>query len=249
MQSMNSLAGRVAVVTGGSRGIGRAIVERLAANGADVLFSYVDDGAAADQVVAGATASPGEVHATRADLASIADVRALFERAAAQLGGVDILVNNAGVGVQVPIADTTEEDYEFVMGTNARGTFFLFREAARRLRDGGRIISISTINTVRPAQNIALYCASKAAIEQFTAVAAKELGGRGITVNTVSPGFTDTDLLRSVNPSEAFPQLAALSPLGRLGRPDDIADTVAFLASDAGSWLTGQNLRACGGVA
>jgi 3-oxoacyl-[acyl-carrier protein] reductase len=148
----------------------------------------------------------------------------------------------------VPIAEVEDELYDRVMDTNLRGTFVLMREAARRLRNGGRIVNISSINTVYPAPGISLYAASKGAIEQLTAIVATELGERGVTVNTVSPGFTDTEMLRRSAGEEALPALAAESPLGRIGTPADVADVVAFLLSDDGRWMTGQNLRAGGGL-
>ncbi len=245
---MSALAGKAALVTGGSRGIGRAIVERLAGDGAAVLFSYRENRTAADEVLAAARELPGSAQAAQADLGDLTATRRLFASAEDWLGGLDILVNNVGVGARFNFAELTDEQYEQVMNTNTRATFALIQEAARRLRDGGRIVNVSTINTVYPAAGIALYAASKAAIEQFTAVAAVELGERQITVNTVSPGFTDTDLLRRSAGLEALPALAAASPLGRLGSPTDIADTVAFLVSEEGGWMTGQNLRASGGV-
>jgi 3-oxoacyl-[acyl-carrier protein] reductase len=239
---------RTALVIGGSRGIGRAVVQRLAGDGAAVLFSYVTDRSAADDVLRATAESPGTVLAERADLRDLGSVRALFARAEQEMGGLDVLVNNAAIGVLAPMADATEEQYDLVMDTNAKGTFFAIQEAARRLRDGGRIINVSTINTTIATPGNALYSASKAAIEQYTAIAAQELGPRGITVNTVSPGPTDTDLLRSVTPPEALPRLAAMSPLGRLGAPTDVAAVVAFLAGEDGGWVTGQNLRASGGI-
>jgi 3-oxoacyl-[acyl-carrier protein] reductase len=162
--------------------------------------------------------------------------------------GLDILVNNAAITPRTPIADVTADDFDRVMTVNAKFPLLAMREAAAVLRDNGRIINVSTLNTVVPAPGHALYCASKAALEQFTAVAAREFGGRGITVNTVSPGATDTDLLRAVNPPEALAQSAAMTALRRLGRPDDIAAVVAFLAGPDAQWITGQNIRATGGL-
>jgi 3-oxoacyl-[acyl-carrier protein] reductase len=236
-----TLAGKTAVVTGGSRGIGRAIVRRLAADGARVVFSYRQDKAAADALereVANAVA----VCADQEDPASL-DV--LFEPVA---GGLDILVNNAAINPHAPIRDITPELFDQAMAVNAKFPLMAMRKAEPLLRDGGRIVSISTLNTAVPGPGIALYCASKAALEQFTKVAAREFGPRGITVNTVSPGATDTDLLRSSNPPEVLDQTPALTALGRLGEPADIADVVAFLAGPDARWITGQNIRATGGL-
>jgi len=240
------LAGKTALVTGGSRGIGRAIVQRLTRDGAEVVFSFIHHETAASAVVA---AAGGRAHAVRADLALVADVRRLFDQAERLVGGLDILVNNAGVVTTGLVATAAEEDYDRVMAVNAKGAFFALQEAARRLRDGGRIVNVSTAKTALPSRGVAIYAASKAAVEQFTLVAARELGGRGITVNTVSPGAADTEMLRAANPPEAIERFKAATPLGRLGQPADIADVVAFLVSPDARWLTGQHLRAAGGIA
>jgi 3-oxoacyl-[acyl-carrier protein] reductase len=245
---MGALSGKGALVTGGSRGIGRAIVERLARDGASVTFSYQQDATAARAVVDSVAAAGATASAVQCDLADAAAIRRLFDAAEANAGRLDIVVNNAGVATVGLIADTSDEDFDQVMGVNVKGTFVALREAARRVRDGGRIINISTINTVMRGSGISLYAASKGAVEQLTVVAAHELGPRQITVNTVSPGATDTDLLRGLNSEESLVEVAASSPLGRLGEPADVADVVAFLAGPDGRWMTGQNLRAGGGL-
>ncbi|ROT31695.1 SDR family oxidoreductase [Micromonospora sp. HM5-17] len=242
---MGVLDGKGAIVTGGSRGIGRAIVQRLVADGARVVFSYREDEAAAKLV---AEHCAGRATPVRADVGVDADVDALFAAADDLLDGLDILVNNAAVVHTAPIAEVSAEDYDRVMAVNTRGVFRALQHAARRMRDGGRIVTISTANTVLAVPGVAVYAASKAAVEQFTRVAARELGGRGITVNTVSPGATDTDLLRSANSADSLERIRALSPLGRLGEPADVADVVAFLVGPDGRWMTGQNLRAAGGI-
>jgi 3-oxoacyl-[acyl-carrier protein] reductase len=230
------------VVTGGSRGIGRAIVERLARDGATVIFGYRSRDEEAKAVETAVPAARG----FRADLAEPGAIRDLLDCA----DHLDILVANAAASfVPAPIADVTDEEYDRIFAVNARSTFQAVRHAARHMRDHGRIIAISTLNTVIPSPGASLYVGSKGAVEQFIAVAARELGARGITANTVSPGATDTELLRSSNTAEALASVPQLTPLGRLGQPADIADVVAFLAGPDGRWITGQNIRAGGGLA
>jgi 3-oxoacyl-[acyl-carrier protein] reductase len=238
---MDKLKGKTAVVTGGSRGIGRAIVRRLAADGAAVVFGYATNERAAKQVEA------ERIWAVQADVGDLADIDRLFGVADERFDGLDIFVNNAGIPSGTPIAEVSEADYDRVMAVNAKGAFFALQRAAARMKDGGRIVNISTMGTAWPSPGEALYAASKAAIEQFARVASRELGRRGITVNTISPGPTDTDLLHGV-PAEALDQVAHLTALGRLGRPADIADVVAFLVGPDAHWLTGQNIRADGGL-
>jgi 3-oxoacyl-[acyl-carrier protein] reductase len=243
------LKGKGAVVTGGSRGIGRAIVERLARDGADVVFTYARNADAAADVRRTVEEAGGSARAVQIDLAEHGAAERLMDEAAGLLGGLDILVNNAAASfAPAPLAETDEELFDRVMAVNAKSTFLTMRYAARHMRDGGRVVNISTLNTRRPAPGSTPYAASKGAVEQLTAVAARELGPRGITVNTVSPGPTDTDLLREANPGADFTPVIGLTPLGRLGEPADIADVVAFLTGPDARWLTGQNLRATGGL-
>jgi 3-oxoacyl-[acyl-carrier protein] reductase len=245
---MAGLAGKAAVVTGGSRGIGRAIVERLARDGATVVFSFVRAEQAAADVCAAVAAAGGRAEAVRADQGSLSDVRHLFQEAQRRMGGLDILVVNAGIGVGSPIVDVREEDLDRVFAVNFKGTLFAMQEAARRMRHGGRVINISTVNTVLPVPGVGVYSATKAAVEQLTRVGALELGARQITVNTVSPGATDTELFHQSNPPGAADSVAGLTPLGRIGQPADVADVVAFLVGPDARWLTGQHLRASGGL-
>ena len=245
---MKPLDDKVALVTGGSRGIGRAVVERLARDGAAVIFSYQRDEEAADDVVKAVSAAGGKAWSVRADQGETQDVVRLYDVAEEKGGGLDIVVNNAAVGTVGLITDTSDREFDRVMAVNLRGTFVSVREAARRLRAGGRIINVSTVNTVVHGPGIGLYAASKGAVEQLTIVAAHELGPRGITVNTVSPGATDTEMLRANNSAESREEMSAMSPLGRLGQPADVADVIAFLAGPDGRWMTGQNLRAGGGI-
>jgi 3-oxoacyl-[acyl-carrier protein] reductase len=245
---MSALNGKGAIVTGGSRGIGRAIVKRLAGDGARVVFSYLQDQDAADRMVGEVAAAGGQAFAVRADQGSLDDLGRLFTVADERLDGLDVVVANAGSVDPTPIGDVTEELYDRYMAVNMRGPFFLLQHAGRALRDGGRIICISTDNTRLHAPGIALYTGAKGALEHFTAVAALEFGGRGITVNAVSPGTVDTDLLRSANPGETFEEVVAETALRRLGQPDDIARVVAFLAGPDSGWITGQVLRVDGGL-
>jgi 3-oxoacyl-[acyl-carrier protein] reductase len=242
---MPVLDGKGAVVTGGSRGIGRAIVARLVADGATVVFTYQQDERAAEQVVA---ESGGRAVAVRADLGVPEDLQHLFDEIDKRLDGLDILVNNAAMGTPRPIAETTEEEYDRTMAVNTKAVFLTVQYAARHMRDGGRIVNLSTANTAGSFPGVGVYGASKAAVEQFTRVAARELGARGITVNAVSPGATDTDMLRGANTQEGLDLAVRMTPLGRLGQPADIADVVAFLVGPDGRWVNGQNLVASGGL-
>lgn len=240
--TQRALEGKKAIVVGGSRGIGRAIVEALAQAGAEVRFSWVRDERAAAEVEAAAKAKGGVAKAVRADSTVAADVRALFDQA----GTTDIVVNVAGTTRFGPLATTSDEDFDVQLALNTRGAFFVLREAARRIAEGGRVIQVSTGGTTSPSAGAGTYVASKAAGEQLAYALAREVGDRRVTVNVVSPGLTETDGL--VMPQPAIDHMVGLTPLRRLGKPADIADAVLFLASDAGRWVTGHNLRVTGGL-
>jgi 3-oxoacyl-[acyl-carrier protein] reductase len=242
------LDGKGALVTGGSRGIGRAIVKRLAADGAAVVFSYLQNEAAAREVVREVTEDGGRAVAVRADQGSLDDLRRLAGQADEHLDGLDIVVINAAGGLPGLIDKVTEDAYDRFMAVHAKGPFFLIQHAGRVMRDGGRIIAVSTLNTRLHPPGGALYTGAKGALENFTAVAALEFGRRGITANVVSPGATDTELLRAANPGATFEDEVAKTALGRLGRPEDIAAVVAFLAGPDSGWMSGQNLAADGGL-
>ncbi|HEX9199519.1 MAG TPA: SDR family oxidoreductase [Acidobacteriaceae bacterium] len=243
---MAPLTGKVAIVTGSSRGIGRAIAERLGKDGASVVVNYVRNADKSREVVSAIETAGGRALAVRADMSQIADVRCLFQETLDQFGRLDILVNNAGWFQPHPIAEVTEDEFDAAFALNAKGAFFAFQEAARGMGDGGRIINISSCSTAMSLPGFAVYVGSKAAGEQFARALAKELGGRSITVNTVSPGFTETDMLPQ--DPEWRKMGAQMSALGRLGQADDIADVVTFLISEKGKWITGHNIQACGGV-
>lgn len=237
---------RVAVVTGSSRGIGRATALRLAADGSAVVVNYHSDADAARRVVAAVEEQGGSAVAIRADAAAPRELRALIDAAEQRYGGLDVLVHNAAGFTRGPLTDAADEDYEHVFDLNARATFVALREAGRRMRDGGRIVYVSSVATRLSPPGEALYAAGKAAGEQLVRGFAREMGERGITVNSVLPGPTDTDGFAAGGaPVEA---LVARTPLGRLGRPEDIADVVAFLASDGARWVTGQSVTVDGGL-
>ena len=241
---MGTLDGQGALVTGGSRGIGRAIVKRLAADGATVVFSYLQNETAAREVVSEVAEDGGRAVAVQADQGSLDDLRRLTGPGAPD--GLDIVVINAAA--PGAIDDMTEDAYDRYMAVHAKGPFFLIQHAGRALRDGGRIIAISTLNTRLHPPGGALYTGAKGALENFTKVAAIELGRRGITANVVSPGATDTEMLRAANPGETFEDTVARTALRRLGQPGDIAAVVAFLAGPDSGWISGQNLAADGGL-
>jgi len=241
---MGSLSGKVAIVTGASNGIGRAIAERLADDGAIVVVNYNHNEEKAKQVVTGIQAKGGKAVAVQADMSRVADARRLVIDTVKQFGRLDILVNNAGRFMPKPLAETTEADFDQIIALNAKGPYFAMQEAAKALKEGGRIVNISTDGTHLSFPGATAYLGSKGALEQYTKGLAQELASRGITVNTVSPGFTDTGMM-----TEQFRQIGIeMSPLKRLGLPKDIADVVAFIVSEEARWLTGQNIHAGGGI-
>ena len=243
------LDGKVALVTGASRGIGRAVAEELALGGAAVAVNYVDDQAAACVVVDGIASGGGQARAFRADLALSDQVEALFKGVRDAFGRLDILVNNAGLAVYAPIRDYSIEDFDRLMAVNVRGPFLACREAARQMADGGTIVNITSTVTRVMLPNYGVYAATKGALEQLTRVLAKELGPRAITVNAVAPGPTDTDLFRHGKTSAQIEHLAGMAALGRLGTPRDTARVVAFLAGPRGRWVSGQIIPVNGGFA
>ncbi len=246
---VNDLKGRVALVTGGSRGIGRAVAEELARAGAAVAVNYVADQAAADAVVDGIVAKGRRARGFRADLADAAQVEALFAEVTDAYGRLDILVNNAGLARYGPIRDYAIEDFDRLMAVNVRGPFLACRQAARRMADGGTIVNITSTVTRVMLPNYGVYAATKGALDQLTRVLAKELGPRAITVNAVAPGPTDTDLFRHGKTEAQIDSLAAMAALGRLGTPLDTARVVVFLAGSQGRWISGQVIPANGGFA
>ena len=243
-----SLSGKTALVTGASRGIGRAVALKLGQMGAAVVVNYMNNVAAAEEVVEQIAAQGGKALAIQADMADPAAIEQLFDQAIGEFGQLDILVNNAGIAIYKAIAEVSEDDYEKLFSLNVKGLLFACQQAARKLADGGRIINISTSVTKMMLPSYGLYAASKGAVEQLTKVLAKELGLRGITVNAVSPGPTDTELFREGKTEEQIRQMGAMAAFNRIGTPEDIAGAVALLASAEAGWISGQNICANGGL-
>jgi 3-oxoacyl-[acyl-carrier protein] reductase len=239
---------RTAIVTGSSRGIGAAIAERLAKDGLNVVVNYAGNAADAETLVAKIKGSGGNALAVQADVSDPAAMRALFDRAESGFGGVDVLVNNAGIMQLATIAESTDALFDRHIAVNLKGVFNGMREAARRLRGGGRIISFSSsvVGLYQPTYGV--YAATKGGVEAMTHVLANEMRGRNITVNVVAPGPTATDLFLNGKPKEAVDRISKLAPLERLGQPGDIASVVSFLAGPDGAWINGQVLRANGGI-
>ncbi|AWN29435.1 SDR family oxidoreductase [Streptomyces sp. NEAU-S7GS2] len=255
---MSALSGKTALVTGGSRGIGRAISERLARDGARVGVHYGRDGTAAKETVSAIEAGGGQAFAIQAELGVPGDAEALWAAFDEQAEGLDILVNNAGInkaadGTLKRIESVTAEDFDLLFAVNTKAPFFIAQQALPRLRDGGRIINTSTGLTRGAAKpELIAYAMTKGAIDVFTSTLAKDLGPRGITVNAVAPGAVNTDMnaawLQGEANAEARQRVREISPLGRIADPTDIGDIVAFLASDDSRWVTGQWIDATGGA-
>jgi 3-oxoacyl-[acyl-carrier protein] reductase len=250
------LEGKIALVTGGSRGIGRAIAERLAADGALVAVHYGKNKSAADETVSAITAAGGKAFAVGADLAAKDGVKSLYSAFDAELKArtgstqFDILVNNAGIAPFVGFADTTEATLDEIYAVNVRAVFFSTQEAAKRLRDGGRVVNLSSEVARSPAPALAAYSALKAPINNLTKSLAVVLGERSITVNAVAPGAIDTDMAAALVQDPAIAEhLKSQQALKRIGQPQDIADVVGFLASNASRWVTGQTAYVSGGAA
>lgn len=247
---MTEKSKKVAIITGASRGIGAEIAKKLASDGFVVVVNYAGNQQKAEEVVNDIKATGEEAIAIQGDVSDSKDVTHLFDAAEQEFGGVDVLVNNAGIQTPTAInlADTDDDLYDRVFNINTRGTFLLLRQAAKRLRDGGHIVNFSTSVVGLALPGYAVYAGSKAAIEVFTNILAKELRGRNITVNAVAPGPTATDLFYQGKSEELIQKFAQQSPLERLGHPEDIAHAVAFLVSPAGGWVNGQTIRVNGGI-
>jgi 3-oxoacyl-[acyl-carrier protein] reductase len=239
-----ALRGKSALVTGGSRGIGRAIALGLASQGAAVVIGYLKNDARAGDVVKTISEMKGKASAIQADLSRPSEVIRLFEAAEKAVGDLDIVVANAADIMVKPLVECTEEDYDRIFDANTKSVFFTLKEAARRIKKGGRIIVSSTGGTKMFFPGQSLYLGSKGAIEQFVRVLAWELGDHDVTVNAISPGPTETDMMQERYRDKA----AAMSPFNRIGDPKEVAEIAVFLATDAARWVTGQNIGAGGGA-
>jgi 3-oxoacyl-[acyl-carrier protein] reductase len=234
--------GKVVLVTGASRGIGRAIAIECSRQGATVAINYSLSGAQAEQVVQEIELVGGRAGTFKADVGEVGQIEELFDLVIERFGGVDILVNNAGMMINRPVAEVSEAEFDQVFRVNVKGLFFCCQQAARKMRHGGKIINIGTSVTRVMLPNYGTYAASKGSVEQLTRVLAKELGSKGITVNTISPGPTSTELFHQGKSPEQINTLASMSAFGRIGEPEDIGRAVALLCSESGNWISGQTI-------
>jgi 3-oxoacyl-[acyl-carrier protein] reductase len=244
---MKKLTGKVAVVTGSSRGIGRAIAEQLAELGADVVINYTSSPDKAEQVADIARQKGVRAITVQADLARKEDVERLFSETINQLGKVDILINNAGIMKTTPLADVTEAEFDQQFAINVKGTFFACQQALKHMEDQGRIVNFSTSVTGQMFPGYSVYAGTKGAVEQITRQLAKEFGSRQITINAVAPGPVNTELFSVGKTEQQLEGMRKMNAFGRLGEPEDIANVISFLVSEESQWVTGQTLRANGG--
>jgi 3-oxoacyl-[acyl-carrier protein] reductase len=247
-QEGEQIMSKTAIVTGASRGIGAAVAERLAQDGFSVVVNCAGNEGEASALAKKINAAGGHAITAQADVSKPADVVRMFDVAEKAFGGIDVLVNNAGIMALSTIAAADDETFDRIVGVNLKGTFNGLREAAKRLRSGGRIINFSTSVIGVRLPTYGIYAATKSAVETLTVILSNELRGRSITVNAIAPGPTATDLFLHGKSQELIDHMAKMNPLERLGTPQDIAAAVSFLAGPDGSWINGQVLRANGGM-
>ena len=249
MSAATRESARVAIVTGASKGIGQAIAERLGRDGLNVCVNYAGDRDGAQETARRIEAGGGSALVVGTSVANAAGVEAMFAQALSRFGRIDVVVSNAGINNSpMPIAELEEADFERIMETNAKGSFLVMREAARRLGESGRVICITTSMCVAPRPGFGVYTASKSAVEGMMKVLARELAPKQITVNAVSPGPIESPMLRRGKTAAQLQQIAALSPMNRVGTLEEVANVVSFLASPEASWVTGQVVHANGGL-
>jgi 3-oxoacyl-[acyl-carrier protein] reductase len=246
---MNKLKGKVIIITGSSRGIGLTIAKTLAKNGAKVVVNFSGSEETAESVVNEILQSGGQAIAIKADVSKSEDVKRLFQKTIEKFEKIDVLINNAGIAIYKLIKDTTDEDFDRIFDINVKGVFNTMREASSLLADNGRIINFSSSVTRLMLPTYGTYSATKSAVEQLTRVFAKEVGAKGITVNSISPGPVNTELFKQGKNEEVIKHLASMSAFNRIGEPEDIAKIVLFLVDEDSKWITGQNIGINGGFA
>lgn len=245
---MKNLEGKVAIITGSSRGIGRTVAERLADSGASVVINYSKTPEKAAEVVSGIVEKGGKAVAICADITKVNDIEKLFKETIAAFGKVDILINNAGVAINKPMSQITEAEYDIQFAVNVKGTYFACQQAMKYMENNGSIVNISTSVNGQMYTNFTVYCATKGAVEQITRQVAKEFGPKQITVNAVAPGPVYTDLLRAGRTEQELENMKKMNAFGRHGETQDVADVIEFLVSDKAHWVSGQTLRVNGGL-
>ncbi|MCD1162552.1 SDR family oxidoreductase [Peribacillus frigoritolerans] len=243
----NRLDGKVALVTGSSRGIGRAIAEQLADLGAKVMINYSGSSQKAYEAVEGIKKNGGDAVAIQADISQVSQIINLFEETLQAFGKINILVNNAGLMINKPLSEATEEDFDKQFAVNAKGTFFACQQALKYMETEGRIVNISTSVIGQMFPSYSMYAGTKGAVEQFTRHLAKEFGPKGITINAIAPGPVNTELFNVGKSEQQIEGMKKMNAFGRLGETDDIANVVSFLVSEQAQWVTGQTIRVNGG--
>ena len=244
---MKILEGKVAIITGSSRGIGRVVAEQLADLGANVVINYSSNRQKADEVVEGILKKRGKAVALHADLSKLSDVKELFTKTIETFGKVDILINNAGLMITKPLSDVTEDDFDKQFAVNVKGTFFACQQALKHMENNGRIVNFSTSVAGQMFPTYSVYAGTKGAVEQFTRQLAKEFGSKQITINAVAPGPVNTELFKLGKTEQQIDAMKKMNAFGRIGEPEDIANVIEFLVSDKSQWVTGQTLRVNGG--